>query len=161
MTNQGATEIQEQVDGKEVLDPENTWSALSTVLNTINYKFEHDGLHEMARLLNAHPICHWIGVSVSCNVCSTQGQPRTTFLAHQVRALWSIVRIWVRDSNMSGVLVADEMGFRKMFTVVAAAMICKFLAENVIVGLLLGNFVEEYCWQIGDYCSKQLSQYVL
>jgi len=36
---------------------------------------------------------------------------------------------------MPGVLVADEMGLRKMFTLVAAAMICQLLTENVVVGL--------------------------
>jgi len=34
-------EVQEQVDGEEVLDPENTSSGLSTVLNTINNEFEN------------------------------------------------------------------------------------------------------------------------
>jgi len=41
-TDQGAREVQEQVeDGEEVLDPDNSISVLSTVLNTINNKFEH------------------------------------------------------------------------------------------------------------------------
>jgi len=41
-TNQGSREVQEPVeDGEEVLDPDNTSSVSSTVLNTINNKFEH------------------------------------------------------------------------------------------------------------------------
>jgi len=43
-TNQGAREVQEQVDGEEDLDPENTSSVLHTVLNTINNEFEHECL---------------------------------------------------------------------------------------------------------------------
>jgi len=57
------------------------------------------------------------------------------FLVHQVWAIWFIVRRWLWDSEMPGVLVADEMGLRKMFTLVAAAMICQLLTENVVVGL--------------------------
>ena len=56
-TDQGAREVQEQVeDGEEDLDPENTSSVLITVLNTINNEFEHECLDEVVRLLNAHPI---------------------------------------------------------------------------------------------------------
>ena len=56
-TNQGSREVQEQVeDGEAVLNPDNTSSVLSTVLNTINNKFEHECLDEAVRLLNAHPI---------------------------------------------------------------------------------------------------------
>jgi len=56
-TDQGSREVQEQVeDGQEVLDPDNTSSVLSTVLNTFNNEFEHKCLDEAVRLLNAHPI---------------------------------------------------------------------------------------------------------
>jgi hypothetical protein len=42
-TDQSAWEVQEQVeDGEEVLNPDNTSSVLSTVLNTINNEFEHE-----------------------------------------------------------------------------------------------------------------------
>jgi hypothetical protein len=43
-------------DDKEVLDPENISSILTTGLNTINNEFEHKCLDEAIRLLNAHPI---------------------------------------------------------------------------------------------------------
>jgi uncharacterized protein YdeI (YjbR/CyaY-like superfamily) len=57
MTDQGAREVQEQVeDGDEVLDPENTRSVLSTVVNSCNNEFEHECLDEALRLLNVHPI---------------------------------------------------------------------------------------------------------
>jgi len=55
-TDQGARYVQEQVDGKEDLNPENTSSVVSTVLNTINNEFEHKCLEEAVWLLNAHPI---------------------------------------------------------------------------------------------------------
>jgi hypothetical protein len=38
-TDNGSKEIQEQVDGEEILNPDNTGSVLSTVLNTINNEF--------------------------------------------------------------------------------------------------------------------------
>ena len=55
-TDQCAREVQEQLDGEEVLDPDNTCSVLRTVLNTFNNEFQHECLDEAARLLNAHPI---------------------------------------------------------------------------------------------------------
>jgi hypothetical protein len=49
-TNQDAREVLEQVeDGEEALNPENSSSALSTVLNTMNNKFEHKCLDEAVR----------------------------------------------------------------------------------------------------------------
>jgi hypothetical protein len=57
MTDQGAREVQKQVeDGEGVLNPDNTSSVLSTVLNTINNEFEHECLDDAVRLLNVHPI---------------------------------------------------------------------------------------------------------
>jgi NurA-like 5'-3' nuclease len=43
-TNPGAREVLEQVDGEEVLDPDNVGSELSTLLDTIRSDFEHDVL---------------------------------------------------------------------------------------------------------------------
>jgi len=43
-TDQGARGIQVQVEGKEVLDPDNTSSELTTVLNTTKNEFEHECL---------------------------------------------------------------------------------------------------------------------
>ena len=57
-TDQGATEVLQKVDGKKILDPDNTVSELSTVFNTINNQFEHECLNEVVRLLNVHPFCH-------------------------------------------------------------------------------------------------------
>jgi len=39
-TDNSARDVQEQVDGEEVLDPNNTSSELSCVLDTFNDKFE-------------------------------------------------------------------------------------------------------------------------
>jgi len=148
-TDQGAWEVREQVeDGEEVLDPENTSSVLSTVLNTINNEFEHECLDEAVRLLNAHPIRQSAADRVPGHKYSIPGLPGTKFLAHQVWTIWFIVRRWVWDADMPGALVADEMGLRKTFTSVAAAMICKLLTEKVVMGLplfiLWGNTFEEW-----------------
>src|SRR5882757_5906467 len=148
-TDQGTREVQEQVeDGEEVLDPENTRSVLSTVLNTINNEFEHECLDEAVRLLNVHPIRQSADDRVPGHKYSIPDLPGTKFLAHQVWAIWFIVRRWVWDADMPGALVADEMGLGKTFTSVAAAMLCKLLTEKVVMGLplsiLWGNTLEEW-----------------
>jgi hypothetical protein len=135
-TDQGAREVQEQVDGKD-LNPEYTSSVLYTVLNPINNKFEHECLEETVRLLNAHLIRQSIDDRVPGHMYSIPGLLGTKFLAHQVWAIWFIVRRWVWDSDMPGALVPDEMGLGKTFTSVAAAMICKLLTEKVVMGLPL------------------------
>ena len=117
-------------DGEEFLDPENTISALNMVLNTINNKFEHKCLNEIVRLLNARPSCQ------SPDDC-VPGQPRTKFFAHQLWAIWFIIRRWVWDADMPGALVVDEMGLGKTFTSVAEAMLCKLVTEKVGMGLPL------------------------
>jgi len=148
-TDQGSREDQEQVeDGEEVLDPDNTSSVLSTVLNTINIKFEHECLDEAVRLLNAHRIRQSTDDRVPGHKYSIPGLPGTKFLAHQVWATWFIVRRWVWDADMPGALVADEMGLGKTFTSVAAAMLCKLETDKVVMGLplsiLWGNTLEEW-----------------
>ena len=134
-TKQGAREVQEQVDCEEVLDPDNTSSVLSTVLNTMNNQFEHECLEEAVRLLNAHLIHQSTDDHVPGHKYSIPGLPRTKYMAHQVCAIWFIVWRWVWKAEMPGALVADEMGLGKTFTYVAAAMICKLLNEKVVMGL--------------------------
>jgi hypothetical protein len=147
-TNKGAREVQEQVDGKEDLDPDNTSSVLNTVLNTINHKFEHECLDEVVRLLNSHPIRQSPDDRVPGHKYSIPGLPGTKFVAHQVWAIWFIMRRWVWDADMPGALVVDEMGLGKTFTSVAAAMVCKLVMEKVVMGLplsiLCGNTLEEW-----------------
>ena len=147
--NNGAREVQEQVeDGKEVLDPDYSILVLSTVLNTINNKFEHECLDEVVRLLNARPIRQSTEDRVPGQKYSIPGLPGTKFLAHQVWGIWFIVRRWVWDADMPGALVADEMGLGKTLTSVAAAMIWKLVTEKVVMGLplfiLWGNTMEEW-----------------
>jgi hypothetical protein len=148
-TDQGSREVQEQVeDGEEVLDPDNTSSVLSTVLNTINNQFEHKCLDEAVRLLNANPICQSTDDCVPGHKYSIPGLPGTKFLAHQVWAIWFIVRRWVWVADMPGALVADEMCLGTIFTSVAAAMRCRLLTEKVVMGLplsiLWGNTLGEW-----------------
>jgi hypothetical protein len=148
-TEQVAREVQEQVvDGEEVLDPDNTHSVLSTVLNRINNKFEHECLDEGVGQLNVHPIRQSTDDRVPGHMYSIPGLPRTKFLVHQVWAIWFIVRRWVWDADMPGALVADEMGLGKTFTSVPAAMVCKLVTETVVMGLplsiLWGSTLEEW-----------------
>jgi len=147
-TNQCAREVQEQVRGEEVLDPDNTSSVSSTVLNTINNEFEHGCLHEAVRLRNVHPIRQSTDDRVPGHKYSIPGLPGTKFLVHQVVAIWFNLRRWVWDADMPGALVADEMGIGKTFTSVAAAMLWKLVTEKVVMGLplsiLWGNILEEW-----------------
>jgi len=82
--DQSARVVQGQVDGEEVLDPDNTGSVLITVVYTINNEFEHECLDEAARLRNAHPIHQSTDDCVPGHKYSIPGLPRTKFLAHQV-----------------------------------------------------------------------------
>ena len=72
------------MDGDEVLDPHNTSSILSTVLNTINNKFEHECLDDAVRMLNVHLICQSTDDRLPGHKYSIPGLPGTRFLAHQV-----------------------------------------------------------------------------
>ena len=148
-TDQGARDVQEQVeDGEELLDPDNTSSVLSTVLNTINNEFEHECLDEAFRLLNANSILQSPDDHVPGHKYSIPGLPGTEFLAHQAWAMRLIMRRWVWDANMPGALVADEMGLGKTFTSVAAAMLFKLVTEIIVMGLPLsiewGDTLEEW-----------------
>jgi len=135
MTYLSAREGQEQVeDGRKVLDPDNTSSLLSTVLNTINNEFEYECLDEAVRLLNVHPIRQSTDDRVPGHKYSIPGLPGTKVLAQQFWAIWFIVRRWVWDADMPGALVADEMGLGKTFTSVAVAMLCKLVTEKVVMG---------------------------
>ena len=44
------------MDGEEVLDPDNTSSVSSTVLNKPKHELEYECVVEVVRLLNPHPI---------------------------------------------------------------------------------------------------------
>jgi hypothetical protein len=135
------------VDGEEVLDGENASSVLNTVLNTINIEFEHKSLDEAVWLLIAHLIHQSTDNRVPGHKYTIPALPGLKFLARQVWAIWSIIRRWVWDADMPGALVADEMGFRKTFSTVAAAMLCTLVTETVVMGLplsiLWGNTLEE------------------
>jgi len=99
-------------------------------------------------LMKVHPIRQSTEDRIPGHMYSIPGLPGTKSLVQQVWAIWVIVRRWVWDSDMPEALVADEMGHDKIFTLVAAAMICKLLTETFVMVLLLsvlwGNTVEEY-----------------
>jgi hypothetical protein len=148
-TDEGSRQVQDRVeDGEEVLDPDNSSSVLSTVLNTINNEFEHGCHDEAVRLLNAHRIRQSTDDRVPGHKYSIPGLLGTTFLARQVWAIWFIVRRGVWDADMPEALVADEMGLVMTFTSVAVAMLCKSVTEKVVMGLplsiLWGNTLEEW-----------------
>jgi len=129
---------QEQVEnGEKVRDPDYHSSALNTVLHPLNNEFEHKCVAEEVRLLNACLIRQLKADRVTGNMYSIPGLPRTKILAHQGWAIWFIVRRWVWDSDMPGVVVADEIGIGKTFTSGAAGMICKLLTAKDVMELPL------------------------
>jgi len=147
-TGHGAQEVQEQMYSEQVLNPNNTSSVLTSVLNTINNEFEYECLEEAVRLQNAHLMCQSIDDRVPGHKYSIPDLPRTSGLEDQVWAIWFIMRRWVWDADMPGAPVVDEMGVAYTFTSVAAAMICKLLTEKVLMGILLsivwGNIVADW-----------------
>jgi hypothetical protein len=82
MNDQGAREVQEQVDGEEVLNLDNTSSVLSNDHNTINNKLEHECLKYGVRFLYAHLICQSTDDRGTGHNYFIPGLPRTKFLAH-------------------------------------------------------------------------------
>jgi hypothetical protein len=94
--DKSAREVPEQAEYcEEVLDQANTSTVLNIVFSTIDNEFEHNCLHEAVRLLNGHPIRQSTDDRVPGHKYSIPGQPRTNFLAHQVWAIWFIMRRWV------------------------------------------------------------------
>ena len=120
-SDKGVRESQKKLNSEEVLDPDNTSLVLSTVLNTINNKFEHECLDEAARLLNAHPICQSRDDGNWDHKYTIPGQSGTKFLAHLVWDIWFNVRRWVWDADMPEALGVDEMCLGKTFSSIAAA----------------------------------------
>ena len=77
---------------------------------------------------------------------------------------------WVWDLEMPEVLVADQIGLGKAFTLVAEATICKFSTKNVVVALpwsmLWGNTLDkwvdmaqnDYPWNVRNAWEQYLLQ---
>jgi hypothetical protein len=148
-TETGAREHQEQEEGgEEVLEPANLRSGLNTALCTINNDHQHQSVNNVVRLLNAHPSSESTDDRVLGHKYSIPGVPRTEFLAHQDLAIWFIMRGWLWETDMLGELEEDEMGLRKTFSSIAAAMLCKLVPEKLGLGLALsilwGNTRKEW-----------------
>jgi hypothetical protein len=109
-TDQGARDVQEQMDGEEVLYPDHRSSLLGTVLHSINNVSEHQ-CHDVAvGRPNAYCIRKSTDDCIPRHKYSIPGLPRIQFLVHQVWAIWFTVRRWVWDTDMPAALVVDEMG---------------------------------------------------
>ena len=148
-TEKSVKVVQKNVeDGKDVFDPDDSCSVLNTVLNIINDKFEQEHLDKAARLHNDGPISQSIVDWVPGNMYPITGVPTTTNLAHQLWAIWFSMRRWVWDSDMPGVLVANEMGNGEIFTLLAAPIIWNLPTEKVVMrwwlSVLWGNTLEEW-----------------
>ena len=58
--------------------------------------------------------------------------PSGSFLIYQIWAIWFIVRCWVFDVGLPGVLLADSMGLGKTFTVLVAALYAKVVSNEIM-----------------------------
>ena len=148
-THKGARDVQKQVEnGDKVHDLANTSSVSNPVISTINTAFEHESLEEAVRVLNTHYNCQSTDDCVPGHNYSFPGLPRTQFQAHQVSAIWFILRRWVWDTDMPGALVANDMGLGQTFIPVAAEIICKSVTQKVVMGLPFsiswGNTLQEW-----------------
>jgi hypothetical protein len=137
MTYHGASDVYEQVDGKEVLHTDNKVSVLSKVLKTTNNKYEHKCLNGLIRLLNVHPTHQSIDDIVPGYRYSIPGRPRCEFLVHRVWDIWFTMRGWVWDTDMVAALVAYDMGLGNTFTSVEVAMLWKLVLGKSVMGLPL------------------------
>jgi hypothetical protein len=147
-------EAQEQISSFDEVSNDDI-SGWSTVLNTINNAFEHECLEEALKLLGAFPVRQSKTDRVPGHKYTIPGLP-VKFLAHQIWAIWFIVRRWVWDADMPGALLADEMGLGKTHTSLAAAMFCKLQTEKVVFGqplsILWGQTLDEWINQAqNDY----------
>jgi len=123
MTYQLSREIHKHLDRKEILYLENSHSVLSSVLNSNDNKFQIECLEASIRLMNAYPISESKDNGNLGNMNSILGLPQVNFLAHRVWAIGFLIRRWVCDLDMPGVLVADETGLMMTFTSLPAPMI--------------------------------------
>jgi hypothetical protein len=130
----GGREVLKQLDGEEVFDPDNTCSVLSTVPNAIRNYFEYKCMLAVIKLLNSYRLCLSTHNRIPANQCSYPVLSIFKYLVHQVRKIQYMVRRWVWNPDLPGGLVADEMSFGKMFTSVAAVLICKLLAVMIVMG---------------------------
>jgi len=156
-TDRCAWEVEGNIDGQEVLNPDNSSSQSITVLNWISNEFQYECLGEADRLLNVCPICQLNNVQFSGNEYSISGLPEMMSLLHQCLTMWSIVRRWVLYWDMPGALVTDDMALRKSFNLVAASMICMLRTWKDVVGLPTVDIMGESPWHISEYGTESLS----
>jgi len=148
MTDQCTREVQEPVGGEEVLNADDTSTVLCNVPNRLNNKYGLESVENTVRLLNDHLIHQLLDDWVSDNNYSIPALPGTNFLVYQIWAIWFIVRRWVSDSDITRVLVADEMGPGMMFNLTATVMIFQLLIGKILVvflqSILWGNTFDEW-----------------
>ena len=103
-----------------------------TLLATVNNTFEHECLEEVVALLGATSRPDAPDNLIRGTKHLLKPLPSVSIHAHQIWAIWLLVRYWLFDVNLPGVLLADEMGLRKTFTVLAAALFAKTIAHSFI-----------------------------
>ena len=112
-------------------DEETAGSVLGdALLATVNNSFEHECLEEAVALLGATSRPDAPDDLIRGTKYLLKSFPSVSFLAHQIWAIWFLVRRWLFDVDLPGVLLADEMGLGKTFTVLAAALFAKTIAHS-------------------------------
>ncbi len=102
------------------------------LLKIMNNSLEHQCLEEAIFLLGAVARTDAPEDTIRGTKYKLKALPNVTFLAHQIWAIWFIVRRWVFDVDLPGVILADEMGLGKTFTVMAAALYAKMLTHDLL-----------------------------
>jgi hypothetical protein len=119
---------------KELIEPQGDEPGQvldDALMATINNTFEHECLEEAVALLGAVPRGDSHADAIRGPKYTLKQFPEVRFLAHQIWAIWFIVRRWIFDVDLPGALLADEMGLGKTFTILAAALYAKSIAEDV------------------------------
>jgi len=126
---QGARKVQEQVDGKEVLNPDISRSELGTDLNSIHNEFDHDCPDKEVRLLRAYRIRQSTDDCVPGHRYSISGLPGIKFQMHDTWAIWFIAMRWVWDADMPGIRMTNKSSLEKTFTSFPVTKLCKLVTE--------------------------------
>ena len=138
-------EVARQIEETKVLDVNSRFAkeigidteSVATVmdgafLQTLNNSFEHECLEEAVVLLGATSRPDAPDDQIRGTKYVLKPIPAITLLAHQIWAIWFIIRRWVFDIDLPGVLLADEMGLGKTFTVLAASLYAKTVAHELM-----------------------------
>ncbi|KAF8523045.1 SNF2 family N-terminal domain-containing protein [Trichophaea hybrida] len=96
--------------------------------------YEHECFDDALKYLDAKPAPRINGEVPGGPKWILPGIPNGRFMMHQVWAVWFVIKRWLWESSLPGVLIADEMGLGKTWTAIGAAMTSKIIYEQAMRG---------------------------